>query len=362
MNAWGLTVVIPARNEDLMPYTVRRLRDSRQGVPLQIIVIEDGSGRDYGLLPQPSPGCEMDYIRLAGPVGLCFGRDMGIAAAKYETCLVLDAHSNFHDDDRWAEQMIAWSQANPTHLGCAISVQLDCDIRNTDDEKMDMATRKLWDEQTGVAYMTGRSRYWGARLDLFDICSNGRFTIFPSKWYGVAKEAAQAGRPGIIQTILGGAYVLNREWYMEGLGRPWANNLGWGTSEQTISIPNWLLGGESVLLPIEVGHMYRTGKQATVPYRTHWAHIYYNQMKLAWSLPVPDELLQQLVAWISKNKNFSQAIRGMTMELLGVAEPHKYKAYLAKAPRTWDEYVARFELPTEVPDSEKLMDDRRAGR
>ena len=318
----GLSVVMPCRNEAMCEFTVRRLLETRQGVDLDIIVVEDGSDRKY-VFPDAPAGSSVTMIRLPQPIGLCYCRDLGIEAAKNDAVLVLDAHSNFWDDDGYAEYLVDHAHTHTNHIGCAISVQLR-------ENEMDMEP--------------ARGRYWGARVILFDKCRTGRYTIFPSKWDGSAKTLAVAGQAGEIQSILGGAYLLNRAWYFQ-IGRPWRYLRGWGTSEQNISIPNWLMGGMNVLLPVEIGHMYRTGDYDSVPYKTFFADIYYNQIRLASVLPVPDELRDRLIAHVYRN-NIG---KGDDMRIAAHTEACPVQGYadlLTAGPRSWAEYAERWNVDT----------------
>ena len=333
-----LSVVLPTRNEDMCAFTVRRLFESRQGCALDVIVIEDGSPKQYDFM-EPPAGCRLRFERLPINIGLCYCRDMGIAMADYDAVLVLDAHSNFYDTDRWAWKLAAYSQANPTHLGCAVSVQLR-------PESMDMDHDPTRDDKPP-------GRYRGAGLIMCGVDSNQRHSVFPSKWglptkWGVEDGEARhmAGEVVEVQTVLGGAYILSKSWYMDGLRRPWRDLRGWGTSEQSISIPNWLLGGTNVLMPVEIGHMYRTAQYHLVPYRTRYADIYWNQWRLAHALPIPERLRGQLLAHIQKNETWIHAPQTIAIQMREFP-PGPYQDYLACAPRTWAEYVERWkvELP-----------------
>lgn len=234
-----LSIVIPYRNEDMLGFTVQRIRETCR-VPHEIIVVDDGSDN----------GAELPHVEhihtMTQPIGNCFCRDTGIELARYPTVLVLDAHMNFWDDE-WAYNCVEWSTSNPDHIACTVCPQLARDRMGMED---------------------ANGRYHGAYLKWADI-SFERLRALPNKW-GPFESPCEVG------CILGGAYVMQRQRYMD-IGRPWQYMRGWGHSEQIISLVNYLLGGENWILPIEIGHMFRTGQFNQVPYRTQTHNLYYNQ-------------------------------------------------------------------------------------
>ena len=331
----GLSIVIPACNEDKLTFTVKRALETRQGVTLDIIAVEDGGDRKYDDWPETLPNaCRIAFLRNRQRVGLCYSRDVGIQRARFRPVLVLDAHSNFLEDDGWARFCVDYCREHPRHVGCAISVQLR-------PESMDMHHDPTRDMQPPACY-------YGARILSHQTDSNRRRIIFPSKWDGSGKDRALGGDAAVIQSVLGGAYLLDREWYMTGLCRPWRYLRGWGTSEQNLSIPNWLLGGENVLLPLKVGHMYRTGRCALVPYRTELGDIMYNQLRLAHVLPLDADLRRRMENFVFSN-HCLPGDRNRVRRWFDLMPPADYRAYLETAPRSWTEYVERWQMTLEVP-------------
>ena len=348
----GLSVILTNRNEAMCVFTCKRILESAT-CPVQVIVVDDGSTRALRDMP-----AEVLMIEQPEPIGLAYCRDVGMLAAKHEACLVLDAHMNFHDDD-WAPYCRDFAIDNPRALGCAVSVHLDSDPGNTPAQQMDMVHRWTVVNQGREKEPRGRSKYYGARIELRD---PKYFRPFPCKWNGRYQDLIADGTPGTIQTILWGAYVLNRQWYIDGLKRPWELNRGWGTSEQTISIPNWLCGGESMLLPVEIGHQYRTGNRVRVPYsvseRMEEA-ILWNRWKIVETLPMSRAITQGLHAMLrdahpADLDRYHNMLARFGEYLLQI---RAYRDYLGSQPRTMADYFERWDMDTALPSLDEMGDN-----
>lgn len=325
-----LSIVIPTRNETMLDFTVRRLRETSQGALLDVIVVDDGGER----VAEPPRGDEtfsVRVIRMDQSYGNCFCRDLGIRRAACDRVLVLDAHMNMWDRDHWPQRIIEHIRDHPTDLACAVSSQL---------------------REQEMAMEQASGRYYGCKLDLFSRHSNGQYWIFSPRWDGeAAKQAVMRGEVAQIQCIMGGSYALSRQWYLDGLRAPWQFNRGWGASEQTVSIPNELLGGRNVILPVEIGHMYRTGQYSRVPYRTQWAHLGFNQMRLAHMLPIPDELRASLLSHVMRTPDVAAQVRDIR-QLLNTCRYAEYRDFLTRrGVLTWDQYLQRWPMPTEWKES-----------
>lgn len=296
-----LSIIIPYRNEDMLPFTIQRIKETCD-VKHEIIVVNDG-GKTYAL---PD-----DVIQLAHaePVGNCFSRHVGIKAAVYEHCLVLDAHMNFWPDD-WATRITEYLTVNPNHIICAKCAQLR-------PNEMDM------EQISGY--------YWGAHLSFKDIDSVPRRRVLPCKWN-------RSHEFGTIGCVLGGAYGFRRDWYLNNLGGPWQYLRGWGSSEPVLSLINYMQGGESVLMDIEIGHMFRTGQYNLVPYRTFVSNIIFNMVWLA-EVAVDDkddlnEMIEHLQ--LKPRSNHDDAVALQTLDRSGYEE---YRETLRDtALRSWADY------------------------
>lgn len=339
-----LSVIVTNRNEPLIGWTVRRAIETAD-CPIEVIVVDDGSDIKPPEFCHAPLGTRLIPVRPATGLGYC--RDAGLRNAIHQPCLVLDAHMNFEEGDHWASRMVAYCQAHPTHIGCAVSVQLDHDAVPLH-QQMDMQFR--W--ETGAA--VPRAAYYGARIELATDPAPGKlWRPFPCKWHGEYQELIKTGEAGIIQCILGGAYLIDRDWYLDGLRRPWQENRGWGTSEQTIAIPNWLCGGESVLLPIRIGHQYRTGKQALCPwYRPEVKadelleeRIVWNRWKIIEMLPMAEGLRRNMHVLLRQN---SPAPRYTAAVAHDHDQTAKYREFLASQRRTMSDYFERWEMQDQV--------------
>ena len=308
-----LSVVIPYRNEEYLGFTVRRLHETIN-IPCEIITIDDGSEQPVNIPPGTT------NIRFNQPIGAQFARHTGIERAKYETVLVIDAHMNFTDDD-WAKKLVNYSQENPTHIGCTI-------MRGLAPGRM--------------AMKDAVGRYYGAHIIPFeesqeDLSMHHVQTrrILVDKW-NVTKTCGEVG------CVLGGAYFLNRSWYLETLLAPWEELRGWGYLEANISIPNYLLGGKNVCLDIEVGHMFR---QVT-PFQTKVANILYNELLLAYVV-IPDK--KEREALIDRLQLPDDEITRDVFRMLDQSIAKWYRRYLVdKGQHTWTDYKAEWMNPDRV--------------
>ena len=303
---YAITVVIPTRNEDLLEWTIAGAVVTA-GAPIRVIAITDGDTREYRLPDYWPHGSRVTLVRNAAQRGNCACRDQGIELAGQGPVLLLDAHMSFREIG-WAAPLADWSAGHPTALTCFIMVSLRRDNMRP--------------------HCPTHSRYYGCRTPYSDRDSQGKYNCFPVKW-GCSDEhkaSLQAGKPTETQTILGGAYLLDAGHYLTTLRRPWQHSLGWGTSEQTVSLPNSMLGHRNYVYPMEVGHCYRDGVKARVPYASSLWHLYYNQRRLIEMLPLPADTRGRLLDHHHRND-------GRILNRLDRAAIER-----AIAARTWEKY------------------------
>lgn len=308
-----LTVVIPYRNEEFLGFTVRRLQETIH-IPYEIITVDDGSDQPIDI-PTGTTN-----IRFEQPIGAQFARHTGIERAKYETVLVIDAHMNFTDDD-WAQKLASYSQENPTHIGCTI-------MRGLAPERMEMK------DSVG--------RYFGAHIIPFEERQENSGMhhvqirrILVDKW-NITRSCGEVG------CVLGGAYFLNRNWYLKTLLAPWEELRGWGYLEANISIPNYLLGGKNVCLDIEIGHMFRPA----TPFQTKIANILYNELLLTYVV-IPDKKERETL--IGRLQLPDDEITRDVFRMLDQSISKWYGQYLVdKGERTWADYKAEWMNPDRV--------------
>ena len=257
-----LSIVIPHRNEDMLPFTVQRLQETLT-ITHEIIVVDDGSDQ-----PSEVPA-GVKAIRFDRPTGAQRARHTGIEAAGFDTVLVIDAHMNLWDKD-WASGLVDYSRSHPSHVGCLTMLAL---------------------EPGRMAMEDAKGKYHGAHLlpfDLFDqpeVHYSIRRRILVDKWN-------RAHTTGEVGCVLGGAYFFNRAWYRETLMCPWEELLGYGYLEANISIPNYLLGGKNVCIDVEIGHMFRPA----APYLNDLSRFLFNELYLAHAVIPDDGERDQLIA------------------------------------------------------------------
>lgn len=313
-----LTVVMPVRNEDMATATVYRAY-ATAGEPIAVIAVLDGDPRRYDW-PDPPPGCAFRVLRVEPQTGNCFCRDAGIMAAETDAVVLVDAHLNWHDGKPWGGLVHEAVTAEPTAVYCHPMVSL---------------------RATDMELHAGHSRYWACQIAYSDRDSNGRHNMFPVKWGGpraeIVKAAVARGETCETQVILGGCYALSRARYIA-LGRPWQHSRGWGTSEQTISIPNSMMGGRQMVLPLEVGHCYR---HDGAPYRSQIWHLFYNQRRLLLMLPIPEAERTRLYQHHERNSGagLNHLDRGAIEQALAMQTWPRYGTETA-----WIEYATKWDM------------------
>ena len=304
-----LSVIVPYRNEDMLGFTVQRLHETIC-VPYEIITIDDGSDSPVDL---PSG---VKNIRFRQSIGAQLARHTGIEAARYDTVLVIDAHMNFWDND-WAKRLVEYNVDNPTHVGCVKTLGLARD-------RMEL-------EQ-------GRGPYFGAHIIAKDVRDEPHLHYVTARRVLVDKWNKNK-IPGEVGCILGGAYFMSREWYLETLLAPWAELRGWGRLEANISIPNYLLGGQNVCLDIEIGHMFRQAP----PFPTNIHNLLFNELYLV-HVVIPDEKERDdLIAQLALPDD---QVTQQAWAMLNQSIYSWYRHYLVeKGIRTWEEYKAEWMDP-----------------
>jgi glycosyltransferase involved in cell wall biosynthesis len=339
------SIVIPQRQEPRLADTVRRVLETAKLSP-EIIVVNDGN--------DSVPQYVQDHARVLTPwpksIGLQMSRDVGIEAASNPTVILLDAHMQFRDKSEWDRILTEWSVANPSGIGCAIcegvcgkTWKMAAECEHCKKMHTDIAKLK---EEKAPRYEPGK-RY-GARILWTEksTAQNGKeeFKIFPSKW----NEGTGAG-PGIVQGVLGGCYVMQRERYLNALARPWRGMRAWGTSEQTLSIVNWLCGGFCECLDVGVGHWFR--KAWEIPYPAtcgdkagfnHQAGIWFNRWRLLQVLPMAEKTRKKLLDWLAQNKLRTGINERVIKWLCMDSESWKLRWLLEVWHRTLEDYKAEW--------------------
>lgn len=318
----GLSIVIPCRNDPLIGFTVRRIHESVKG-PYEIIVVDDGSDRRSYF-----DGVDATLIRNTRPVGVDFSADRGIRAARYDVVLKLDAHMNFPDDD-WASQITDYVKSSPGDICSTRCPQLA-------EDRLEMASA------SGCYY--GAHILPRAEPVAMGVFENNRTLqreyrrILPNRWNDDAalRTRVDAGEAMPIGCILGAAYAFSRQRYLHELQTPWHAMRGWGSGEQTLSLANYLRGGNSVILPVSIGHVFRSNRSGA-PYSTDVADMIFNNIRLA-HLLMEGEALRLEVEWILAPWQGSR-VESAALKRLANSGWSTYREYLRRGPRTWQDYL-----------------------
>lgn len=285
-----LSVVIAYRPpENLLDRTVQQVRDTATHEH-EVIVVED----------RP-------------PIGDCRRRHQGIIQARGDIVVVLDAHMTMTPG--W---MDVAAQAGATDVGCAV-----CAVCNEAD--MDIGP------ETELRY--GARMVWSGPPDPSD--AQRRPRALWREWARVGRMPCEIAAPVEVGCVMGACYVMRRHRYFD-IGAPWQYPMGWGWSEQILSLANWLHGGRSVVLPFVAGHCFR----ATTPYGgvETW-RVVSNQMLLLHSM-VPDPDRTELVnLFRPRNAAPQYGLKAITASgALKALQSH----VAANKTREWADYRARW--------------------
>lgn len=323
----GLSIIIPARNEELLWFTVQRLKETRGAMPLEILIVDDGSSCKYDL-PRSETDCRICLLRREDSQGTNASRDAGIMKASNNACFAIDAHCNFWGErNPWPEILVSHAEQHPQDFGCCVCVALE------GPDRYDM--HGYWINSCGKRRFRQHNRYYGAHIRLKD--HDGTFKrIFCEKW-NPEPDRRQSVIQGMVQEVgcpLGGAYLINREWYIDGLKRPWEGLRGWGSDEISLALPNWLMGGRNVLLPIEIGHVFRSAS----PYNLNRWELLYNQLRLLTILPIQKELRDDLFQHLNENDWRETTWKEAQAVLLADRLWPRYFDFLTAAPRSFADW------------------------
>jgi hypothetical protein len=311
-------VIIPQRNEPLTAWTAKRVLETAPSVD-EVIIVNDGE--------QDMPCKETRKIRVITPwkdwKGTAPARDAGILAAGVDCdhVILLDAHMNFPSSFDWAERLVTRCNS----LGDQAIVGAGSCVIDHKTYQM-----KVADTEKGIAFGTNISLMSGG--DKKGNVTSPRH-VFESKWrdkYGTL--------PGLCQSVLGACYCFSRTWYIQDLHRPWNGMEHWGTLEQSLTIPNWLAGGDCYVESFPIGHLYRSGHQ--VPYQQDNAMRWYNKFRLVEILPMEDSTRAKLRAHLMKNPEVTHRFDDIKAAMeRNQAANAAIKAHLANYEVTVEDYI-----------------------
>jgi len=257
-----VSVVIAQRDEPYLDKTVASIAKACGKTRPEVIVVNDGRQQLQQHLPR--------WVRVETPWeeprGCQAARDWGILAAEHPACVVVDAHMDFEPGlfAGYRERL----DEHPQDVLCAHTPGLD-------------PVAWKWREHV----CSGAFMLW----------ADGGQTALSLKWRYLFDT-------GDVPAVLGACYGLSREWYIDGLQRPWQYGTGWGCDEETLSIVNWLCGGRNVATPFSAAHWFRSPKD--VPHArgslTLIGH-YANRLRLVDMLPMPEPWRAELTSAILRH-------------------------------------------------------------
>lgn len=293
-----VSFIIAQRNEPYLLRTIDSVVRACAGKAPEVIVVSDGKqAKDPDLPPWVA-----HYQPWEHPRGCMAARDYGILRAQHPVCIVMDGHMDLDH---------GLPAAYRDHLS-----QNERDVLCARCPGLDPVTWTRQNHDCSGAYV---------------LWKDGPDTALSLKWrYEVDT--------GEIPAVLGACYGLRRDWYVDGLQRPWQYGTGWGTDEELLSISNWLCGGANIVMPFEAAHWFRD--QKAVPYPTDafiLAGVGANRIRLLRMLPMTDAEREELEAPI-RNCPHVAAIWRIIEGMLGASDPQEYRAWLAVQQRTWAEW------------------------
>jgi glycosyltransferase involved in cell wall biosynthesis len=262
-NSWiqdseALTIVIPFLNEGENVWrTVASIR-ATESKHSHIILINDGSndGYDYGKVAELFD-CALVVHEDRHGVAAC--RDEGVSMAATKCVMLLDAHCEFYKNN-WDDQILLVLSEN---FKCILGFQ----------------TSILWESYDNKA--KDHSNTFGARLAV-----DGDHIMQVTWSY---KDPDPGSNLVEIACVLGGAYAINRDYYMrlhglQGLHR-------YGLDEELLSLKVHASGGKCLLLKdVVIGHVYRSH----APYTLDNESIVHNLI-LVLSLFLEGKTLQKML-------------------------------------------------------------------
>jgi hypothetical protein len=292
-----VSVIIAQRQEPYLRQTCASIVKACGGRRPEILIVNDGA--------QAKPPDVPKWVRVEtpweNPRGCMAARDWGILAAENPTCAIVDGHMDF-DDGLFAgyKDML---DANPQDILCA-----HCPGLNP----------VTWQRQNHIC--SGAFFLW-----------QDRPTCLSLKWRYVYDT-------GEVPAILGACYGINREWYLDGLQRPWQYGTGWGTDEELLSIANWLCGGRNIVTEFDAAHWFR--EQHQVPYPTDALAIHgswANRVRMVMMMPMPEDWRAQLLGAIYDSPSVS-VIRRQIDLMIEQQPPHDYRKWLEMQQRTFAQW------------------------
>ena len=327
-----VSIIIPSNKEPHLATTCRRIRETQGDHDVEIIAVFDG--KDAKTEPVHEWAYEIEFEQQQG-IHNC--RDTGLEHASHDCVIILDAHMQFKDG--WIDKMTERFYPGTSRISCASCVGICPTTYEFSQECQHCveAADKL--EALGAKRPRPRPTLYGANVKLMDESSKENRTeyrVFPSSWRNTG--------PGEVQSVLGACYMLSRQHYMDVLRRPWSQMKQWGTSEQSLSIINWLWGGDCECVDVEVGHLFRTAVQ--LPYTEKSAAyaikyisgIWFNRYWLSSIVPSKSGINARLIEHLDRN-SLRSGVKKQLAEWMPVIAMSDFAAHMQNAPRKIEDYI-----------------------
>lgn len=293
-----VSVIIAQRNEQYLRQTVASIVKACGNTRPEVMVVNDGAQQTRPDVPK--------WVRVETPWdtprGCQAARDWGIVNAKNPHCVIVDGHMDFD---------IGLFGGYSEHLGEHPQDVLCAHTPGLDPEK--------WQRQSHIC--SGAFVLW----------ADGGATALSLKW-------RYSYDTGEIPAILGACYGISREWYMDGLQRPWQYGTGWGCDEETLSIANWLCGGRNVVMPFDAAHWFR--EQHQLPYSVdamHLAGSFANRLRMIDMIPMQDEWRAELKAAVWANGGAKMVERAIN-QFVARHDVGEYRAWLDMQGRSFADW------------------------
>lgn len=235
-------------------------------------------------------------------------------AVGYDHCIIMDGHMRVKPETiPWAA---AFLRSRPDTVSCAQCFH------------------------SPVESFQGKP-YNGARLDAIGIGKDASEPqAFVAKW-------RKSETTGPIGAVMGAFYSFRRDWYMDGLRRPWQFGTGWGCDEEIISAATWLRGGSVHLLPVPVWH--RARGPAEVPYKLtdeQLFGVFANRLRILYMMPMPADERQVMYRHIAPQLTAAQWKK--VASIAKCDDVAVYREFLAAGPMKWPEFMV------EIMDNEEV--------
>lgn len=122
--------------------------------------------------------------------------------------------------------------------------------------------------------------------------NRGQYSALGGKWR--SNDTA-----GPIGCLMGACYVMDRQWYMDGICQPWRWGTGWGQDEEVLSLTTYRMGGSVELFDGIVWHQYQhKGRYQNTDWQD--AGVWAQKFKTLHIVCDEPEVRQSYTDWINK--------------------------------------------------------------